>query len=290
MPHAAFAIDFGLAAGKMSRMEDAVSIWYQVLQWTLLIGGTLALGVIIRNERCNPPDRDQLTEVITQRAWKLVQVFLLLATLLLLYTAAGFTGQFFQGDRQDWLPYIQLGITVIIYGILMLEMGIISRRAGNGAEDLGMGLSSLRKIGLAPLVYLATIPLIIAASKLYQFILTLIFTTDPELQEVAQIVSREWSLLKTLYVGMAIFVAPVYEELLYRGVFFPYLVKRSCLLIGTLVSSVLFAVMHNNAGSLISLTLLSMVLSLAYWRTGSLWVSIGVHMIFNAITILALNI
>jgi len=65
-------------------MEQTVSIWNQVLQWTLLIGGTIALGLIIRNERCNPPDRGQLTEVIAQRAWKLIQVFLLLATLLLL--------------------------------------------------------------------------------------------------------------------------------------------------------------------------------------------------------------
>ena len=140
------------------------------------------------------------------------------------------------------------------------------------------------------MIYLAAIPLVIIASKLYQLILSLIFTAEPELQDVAQIVSREWSLLKMLYIGMAIFVAPIYEELLYRGVFFPYLVKRSNLAIGTAVGSVLFAVMHNNAGSLISLTMLSIILSLAYWRTGSLWVSIGVHMLFNAVTILALNL
>lgn len=272
-------------------MEDTVSIWHQALQWTLLAGGTVAIGWIVRHERRNPPDREMLTDVITGRAWKLVQVFLLLGTLLALYISAGFIGQFFQGERRDWLPYVQLGVTIIIYGTLMIEMGMISRRRGGvGAENLGMDFSSFRKIGLAPLIYLGAIPLVILASKLYQFILSLIFTTEPELQEVAQIVSNEWSLLKTLYVCMAIFVAPIYEELLYRGVFFPYLVKRSNLTIGTVVGSVLFAVMHNNAGSLISLTLLSIILSLAYWRTGSLWVSIGVHMIFNAVTILALNI
>ena len=122
-------------------MEDTVSIWHQALQWALLVGGAIVLAWIVRHERRNPPDREQLTDVLTQRAWKLVEVFLLLGTLFLLYIGAGFIGQFFQGEKRDWLPYVQLGVTIIIYGILMIEMGIISRRrGGNGAGKLGYGM------------------------------------------------------------------------------------------------------------------------------------------------------
>jgi membrane protease YdiL (CAAX protease family) len=35
----------------------------------------------------------------------------------------------------------------------------------------------------------------------------------------------------------------------------------------------------------ISLLILSIGLSAAYWRTGSLWVSIAMHSIFNAVTL-----
>ena len=48
--------------------------------------------------------------------------------------------------------------------------------------------------------------------------------------------------------------------------------------------------MHFHLPSFAALFLLSGALCLAYWRTGSLWVSIGMHTIFNAVSILALNI
>ncbi|MDZ8119747.1 CPBP family intramembrane glutamic endopeptidase [Pontiella agarivorans] len=272
-------------------MEESASIWQQALQWFLLIGGGMALVGVIAHEKRHPADRHQLTDTLAGRSWEPRQVFILLATLVMLYLAAGFTGQFFQGERRQMLPYVQLLVTLIIYAVLMLEAGIISRiRGGSWTQNLGVDASSFRKIRLVPLIYLATIPLIIVASKLYQLLLTFILRNEPEVQEVVEIVSRDMSLLKMLYIGMAVFAAPVYEELLYRGVFLPYMVKRSNLAVGTVLGSVLFAVMHNNAASLISLLLLSAVLSLAYWRTGSLWVSIGVHMLFNAVTIIALNI
>lgn len=275
----------------MGGMEESASIWHQALQWFLLVGGGTALAVVIAFEKRHPADREQLTGMLASRSWKTHQVFILLTTLVMLYLAAGFTGQFFQGERRSMLPYIQLLVTLIIYAVLMLEAGIISRiRGGSWTNNLGLDAASFRKIRLAPLIYLAAIPLIILASKLYQLLLALLLRNEPELQEVVEIVSRDMSLLKILYISMAVFVAPVYEELLYRGVFFPFMVKRSNLAVGTVLVSVLFAVMHNNAGSLISLLLLSVILSLAYWRTASLWVSIGVHMLFNAVTIIALNI
>ncbi|QBG47576.1 CPBP family intramembrane metalloprotease [Verrucomicrobia bacterium S94] len=272
-------------------MEESVSIWQQALQCFLLIGGGMALAGVIAYEKRHPADRKQLDDILANRSWETRQVFMLLGTLVMLYLAAGFTGQFFQGERRPLLPYIQLLVTLIIYVVLMLEAGIISRiRGGSWTKNLGVDRSCFRKIRFAPLIYLAAIPLIIVASKLYQLLLSLLLRNEPELQEVVEIVSRDMSLLKMLYIGMAVFAAPVYEELLYRGVFFPFMVKRSNLTIGTVLVSVLFAVMHNNAGSLIPLMLLSVVLSLAYWRTGSLWVSIGVHMLFNAVTVIALNI
>ena len=83
---------------------------------------------------------------------------------------------------------------------------------------------------------------------------------------------------------------PLYEEVLFRGVLFPYLTKRAGLAGGTLLVSALFALLHFHLPSMAPLFLLSIALCLAYWRTGSLWVNIGIHAIFNATSILALNI
>ena len=244
--------------------------------------------VLFLHERKQQPDRDQLTAVIVERSWNSLQVVVLLATLFLLYLAAGFTGQFFYEEQ---IPFVRLIITLVIYGILMAEIGIVNAFHGsNWSESLGMGFSNLRKLLLAPVVYLAAIPLIIFSSKLYHLLLTLLFSTEPQLQSVAEIVSRDISWLEILYICTAIFAAPVYEEMMFRGVIFPYLLKRTNLVVATTLVALLFAVIHFHTPSFVSLALLSAVLSLSYWRTGSLWVSIGVHMIFNAVTILALNI
>ncbi len=69
-----------------------------------------------------------------------------------------------------------------------------------------------------------------------------------------------------------------------------YFVKRAGMSVAVIVVSVLFALMHFHLPSFVPLFMLSAILCLTYWRTSSLWTSIGVHMIFNAVSILALNI
>lgn len=269
-------------------MEETSSILHTALTAFLLIGGFLTAALLYLNHRRNPPDDEQLTSVISNRSWSTLQVVILLSTLFLLYFIAGFSGQFFYEEQ---IPFVRLMITLGIYTLIMVLIGITNKRnGGSWAMSLGMGASSLRKLLLAPVVYLAVIPFIILVSKGYHLILEQLSSSEIALQEVAQIVSGDLSWLEILYILTAILVAPIYEELMFRGVIFPYCVKRAGLVPATLAVSVLFALMHFHLPSFVPLLMLSATLCLAYRRTGSLWTSIGVHMIFNAVSILALNI
>ena len=154
----------------------------------------------------------------------------------------------------------------------------------------GMGIRQMKKLLISPVFYLAFIPFLMLISKGYHLLLEYAFGMELELQEVAQVVSQELSWLEIVYMVMAIVVAPLFEELLFRGIAFPYLVKRIGLAGGTVLVSLLFAMMHFHLPSFIPLFLLSSALCMAYWRTSSLWVSIGMHTLFNAVSILALNI
>jgi membrane protease YdiL (CAAX protease family) len=157
--------------------------------------------------------------------------------------------------------------------------------------ESGMGMDQIKTLFWAPIFYLAVIPLMMLASRGYQLLLEYFFEMEVELQEVAQhVVLQELTWLETVYILMAIFVAPIFEELVFRGVVFPYCVKRIGLASSTVLVSILFSLMHFHLPSAFPLFLLSGALCLAYWRTGSLWVSIGMHAIFNTITVLALNI
>jgi len=54
------------------------------------------------------------------------------------------------------------------------------------------------------------------------------------------------------------------------------------------LSAMLFAASHSNLGSLASLFVLAVCFLLAYERTGSLLVPVGMHALFNSLNLLAI--
>lgn len=88
----------------------------------------------------------------------------------------------------------------------------------------------------------------------------------------------------------AVVLAPVAEELLFRGLLFTALLRRRSVHVAALVSSVVFAVVHVDVAvsqplALVGLTLVGLALAYAYHRTGSLLVPIAGHAAFNGVTL-----
>jgi membrane protease YdiL (CAAX protease family) len=96
----------------------------------------------------------------------------------------------------------------------------------------------------------------------------------------------------TLAVIAAVVLAPVAEELLFRGLLHRGLRRRLRIVPATALSSVLFAVVHVDVAlsqplALVGLTLVGVILAVAYERTGSLIVPVVIHAVHNAVTITA---
>jgi membrane protease YdiL (CAAX protease family) len=83
---------------------------------------------------------------------------------------------------------------------------------------------------------------------------------------------------------LALLAAPLAEETFFRGFLFPGLRNRLGTLRAALASSLLFALLHFNVGSIIPFTAIGMLLAWAYVVSGSLWMAIGAHFAFNAIS------
>ena len=83
---------------------------------------------------------------------------------------------------------------------------------------------------------------------------------------------------------LALFAAPLAEETFFRGFLFPGLRNRFGTMRAALASSLFFAVLHFNAGSIVPFTAIGMLLTWAYVMSGSLWMAIGAHFAFNAIS------
>jgi len=86
--------------------------------------------------------------------------------------------------------------------------------------------------------------------------------------------------------GLAlVIVAPLAEEIFFRGFIFAGLIRYAGVFWSMVLSGFIFAAFHVTSGDTIGLvlpfTLVGMLFAWLYLRTGSLWTNIGAHMLFN---------
>lgn len=86
---------------------------------------------------------------------------------------------------------------------------------------------------------------------------------------------------------LAVIVAPVTEELIFRGCLYGILRKYLGRTVAILVSAIVFALIHGHVPSLPGLVVLAVGLALVYERCGSLWAPLSMHAGFNVLSILA---
>ena len=98
----------------------------------------------------------------------------------------------------------------------------------------------------------------------------------------------EYSVLfKNAFYGFLIYaMVAVNEELLFRGYVFQYLIKMTNPLTAIITFSVIFSVFHLmnpnvDVLALINIVLAGIMFSVAYMRTNSLWMPIGLHLSWN---------
>lgn len=84
----------------------------------------------------------------------------------------------------------------------------------------------------------------------------------------------------------AVIAAPLCEEIVFRGYFYPVLKKFSGVWPAALCSALVFAGAHGSLTAFLPLFLFGCLLVLIYEKTGSLWASIAVHLCFNGATVL----
>jgi membrane protease YdiL (CAAX protease family) len=133
--------------------------------------------------------------------------------------------------------------------------------------------------------YVGALPLIGFFSWLYQLGLEGL-GYDTDLQDVALLITDEASLIVRIQLlVMSVFLAPVFEELLFRGIALPVLARRYGTVTAVVVVSACFAVIHQHLPSMVALFLLAVSFSWAYIRTGSIRVPIVMHACFNIVNL-----
>ena len=83
----------------------------------------------------------------------------------------------------------------------------------------------------------------------------------------------------------AAIVAPLAEEVIFRGYIYPVAKYFAGPWVGALFTSLVFAAGHGNVPLVLPLFLLGMLMTWAYEKTGSLWAAISIHFFFNSATV-----
>ncbi|MBW9146181.1 CPBP family intramembrane metalloprotease [Clostridium sp. CM027] len=83
-----------------------------------------------------------------------------------------------------------------------------------------------------------------------------------------------------------IVVAPIYEEIVFRGILLKGMTKKINPTIALVASALLFALVHMNIPKGINAFFLGLVVGVIYLRTGSIYLSIFAHLVNNILAIL----
>jgi membrane protease YdiL (CAAX protease family) len=228
--------------------------------------------------------------MLSEKPWK-AEAVLMLGTAILFCLAAG---MLLASGLSQWIPGLDksgksfvtfVAGAVLFQGASLVWVHIFLRHHGTGwREGFGLALGSRsRALGWGCLGLAAVLPGTFLLGRAAEWLLTLA-GMKPELQMTVRMLQMHPPAAQLLtYALGAVLLAPVAEEVLFRGILYPTLKKSGYPQIALWTTALLFGSTHGNWLALIPLTFLAAVLTWLYERTGNLLTPILTHILFNAV-------
>jgi membrane protease YdiL (CAAX protease family) len=226
---------------------------------------------------------------LAKKAWPLSLTVFLVCILIVLHAVGTLLyGLLRQADATtDYTAQAVMMQTLVFHAAGLAAIFFIMRRERQGWHaDFGLLSGQAgRDIGMGVLCYLAALPPLLLFSWLYQWLLDLC-GHETSMQEVAWVITGELTSWQRVYlVLVAVTVAPLFEELLFRGIGVPVIARRVGMVPAIVITSSVFALLHFHVPSLLPLFVMSTAFALAYIRTESILVPFTMHALFNGVNL-----
>lgn len=210
--------------------------------------------------------------------------------LLLLILGVQILGQALLALSGSELPFgFQLVFQVFTFhAVVFAYVWVALRRKGLTWSSLfgQAGRSLGQDLGQGALAYLAAMPVVLVASLIYNIALNFVEASQNP-QAVFEVLGEGQSpLILLAVVVVSVVLAPLVEEILFRGLLLAALSRWLGPGVAVLGSSFVFALIHMHLRSFVALFVLGMAFALAYLYTRSLRVPIVMHALFNAVSML----
>ncbi|WP_119459265.1 type II CAAX endopeptidase family protein [Rhodospirillaceae bacterium SYSU D60014] len=212
------------------------------------------------------------------RGWDLVLIVLLAFAAVLLLDAV-------LADVTLSTPL--LVATLVLQSLLMLGAvcAVAVGLRGATAKQLGLRPSSRRWYIRAVEVALLTLPLVWLINAAVQWLSNEPFR-NPQIDVIAP-AGFSWftAIGMTVVTGI---VAPIAEEIAFRGVLYGWLRQRFGVTIGVIASALLFSLAHGIPALIPALAVQGVILALVYEKSRSLWPAMITHGTYNTATVILL--
>ncbi len=270
--------------------EDSPPLIVVLFELSLIISGVVLLWRLV----LSPTARARLRSTTPQLApWTAsLRDFLLCAALI---AASGLVASFIVGLLIA--PFDLSPDARTILNSAAFQLGLL---IGPAFAPLDLGHPALRpplprSVFVSGFVtFLISLPVVTAVNLLSLYLLDLAGLPAQQQDLLRLFAEADSSALLAVMIALAVIVAPIAEELLFRATFFRFLRTRVPRLIALLLPGTIFAALHVNwtnydgLASFLPLVTLAVIFSLAYERTGRIATAMIAHAFFNLHTILLL--
>lgn len=228
---------------------------------------------------------------MSSKGWTLIDVGKVIFILILLILLSRFLRADFVQTSTVSTPLRTAVVMLLVYGVLtllVLYFAVVKYR-GN-LKDLGFtSFGFVRALGLA-VIWLVLLRVISIIYGIIASIVGTVLRAKPPTELVTRIPRLFGYGYRGLLVAILIgaLVAPVVEELFFRGFLYPALRRRLGVAGGIVVSAVVFGLFHANAWLIFPTTAIGMILAYLYEREGSLGPPIMLHSLNNLISIVVI--
>lgn len=215
---------------------------------------------------------------------------------ILAQIVAGLLVQHFPSLKTDQTLMVIVGGTMAQLCLIggTIAAVVFLRQTEPHASDNAPPIASSALLAAALATCAITLSIVHPVQFLWEYLLTQLHLPTAK-QEMVEIFFRTASPARLVGLTfMAVVLAPVAEELVFRAGLFRFLRDRTPRLVALVLPSLFFALLHvdrtnfNGLVTVAPLTALGIVFSLAYERTGSIAVPMLAHALFNLHTILFL--
>jgi membrane protease YdiL (CAAX protease family) len=202
-----------------------------------------------------------------------------------IHTVLGYTTLSVEG-RRGIVLFVSLSINIFIAAYVLY---IVCIKYRHSVSAVGLSLANASgnvKLGIKR--YLIIVPLIILAGFVVNQIAAY-YGVTPEMQDVVQWVLEEQSIfILASLIFFGIFIAPLIEEIIFRGFLQPALRNTLGGRYAVVASASLFAAVHMDVFAALQIFILGMLLGYLYEKTQTLVASVVVHVLHNSFTLVFL--